>query len=229
MVIGQPSLWSLVKHEVVVTLFGSLPGALGFFLRKLFYPPLFGASGRGVIWGRNLVIRHGHKIVLGDHVVIDDNVVLDAKGSDSSEITIGNRSMISRNSVLSCKNGKIAVGSDVSIGMNALVHAIEGSDVIIGDKTVIAAYVYLIGGGTYRTEMSDIPFKDQGTYAKGGVHIGPNVWIGAQSQILDGVVVNRGAIVAAGAVVNKSVEPASIVGGVPATLIKYRESTEQKA
>lgn len=52
--------------------------------------------------------------------------------------------------------------------------------------------------------------------------IGNDVWIGANVTLLDGVKVGDGAIIAAGAVVTKDVEPYTIVGGVPAKLLKYR-------
>ena len=52
------------------------------------------------------------------------------------------------------------------------------------------------------------------------IHIGKNVWIGANATVLAGVTIGDGAIVAAGAVVNKDVAPRTIVGGVPAKLIK---------
>lgn len=54
------------------------------------------------------------------------------------------------------------------------------------------------------------------------VRIGNDVWIGANAVILPGVTVGDGAVIAAGAVVTKDVKPYSIVGGVPAKLIKYR-------
>ena len=53
-------------------------------------------------------------------------------------------------------------------------------------------------------------------------YIGNDVWIGANSLILDGVSVGDGAIIAAGSVVTKNIEPYSIVGGVPAKFIRYR-------
>lgn len=56
------------------------------------------------------------------------------------------------------------------------------------------------------------------TYAP--IHIGRNVWIGANATVLPGVTVGDGAVVAAGAVVTKDVAPNTIVGGVPAKLIK---------
>jgi acetyltransferase-like isoleucine patch superfamily enzyme len=58
------------------------------------------------------------------------------------------------------------------------------------------------------------------------VTIGHDVWIGEKAIIIDGVTIGTGAIIAAGAVVTKDVEPYAVVGGVPAKLIKYRFSTE---
>lgn len=59
------------------------------------------------------------------------------------------------------------------------------------------------------------------------VRLGHDVWIGANSIIVDGVSIGHGAIVAAGAVVTKDVEPYAIVGGVPAKLIRFRFSPDK--
>jgi len=56
--------------------------------------------------------------------------------------------------------------------------------------------------------------------------VGNDVWIGAGSIVLDGVSIGDGAIIAAGAVVNKDVPPYAIVGGVPARIIRYRFDEE---
>jgi chloramphenicol O-acetyltransferase type B len=58
------------------------------------------------------------------------------------------------------------------------------------------------------------------------VSVGSDVWIGAGSIVLDGVNIGDGAIIAAGAVVNKDVPPYAIVGGVPARIIRYRFDEE---
>lgn len=54
------------------------------------------------------------------------------------------------------------------------------------------------------------------------VEIGNDVWIGYQALIMSGVKIGDGAVIASGAVVTKNVPPYAIVGGVPATIIRYR-------
>jgi acetyltransferase-like isoleucine patch superfamily enzyme len=58
------------------------------------------------------------------------------------------------------------------------------------------------------------------------VSIGADVWIGARAIILGGIKIGHGAIIAAGAIVNKDVPPYAIVGGVPAKFIRYRFDEE---
>ena len=72
-------------------------------------------------------------------------------------------------------------------------------------------------------KQANTTFVDKNYFLESGkVEIGNDVWIGANVTILDGVRVGDGAIIAAGAVVVSDVEPYTIVGGVPAKLIRYR-------
>ena len=64
------------------------------------------------------------------------------------------------------------------------------------------------------------------SYSKGNIIVNDEVWIGANSLILSGVNIGKGAIIAAGSVVTKNIEPYSIYGGNPAKLIKMRFSDE---
>ena len=74
---------------------------------------------------------------------------------------------------------------------------------------------------------TDIPIYRQGETSK-GIVIEDDVWIGARVTILDGVRVGGGSIIAAGAVVSKDVEPFSVVGGVPARVLKSRKPMAKK-
>lgn len=79
-------------------------------------------------------------------------------------------------------------------------------------------------------KQAQITFADKDYFSeKGTIHIGNDVWIGANAIILDDVTIGDGAIIAAGAVVTKDVPPYAIVGGVPAKFIRLRFTEEQVA
>jgi acetyltransferase-like isoleucine patch superfamily enzyme len=220
--LGTNSLLYMIKFELIMLFVSGLPGAPGLLLRKFLFPAILGSVGKNVVFGRNLSIRHGLKIRIGDNVVFDDNVTLDAKGEDNRGISIGSDCILSRNAILSCKNGNITVGSGCMIGINVLIHAIQGSDVTLGDKTLLAAFVYLMGSGSYITDDPTVPFKDQGIIPRGGIVTQSNVWIGSNVQVLDGVTIGTGAIVGSSAVVNKNVASHDVVAGVPIKVIRSR-------
>ena len=100
LVIGRTSLWALIKYETIVTACSWLPGALGFLLRSKLYPILLGRVGANVTFGANVVLRHPHKISIGDNVVVDDGCVLDAKGSTIVGIRIGSVVFVGRHTIL---------------------------------------------------------------------------------------------------------------------------------
>ena len=96
------------------------------------------------------------------------------------------------------------------------------SDVTIGNDVLSGAYCYFIGSGPYVTEQREVPFKKQGFIPQGGIAIADNVWFGSSVQILDGVSVGTGCIIAASSLLNKSVDEYKVMGGVPAKLLKSR-------
>src|ERR1043165_4070184 len=118
LVVGKSGFGALLAYELVVTLTQSVPGALGLALRKTFYPMLLGSCGRNVVFGHNVALRHPHKIHIADDVVVDDNCLLDAKGDDGSGIRIGGGVFIGRNTILSCKGGRIEIAQGANIGFN---------------------------------------------------------------------------------------------------------------
>ncbi len=103
--LGRKSFFVFLKYELIIGCFSWVPGAFGFMLRKWFYPRLLKKVGKGVVFGRNITLRHPHKIAIGANTVVDDNVVLDAKGEANTGIQIGQNAFIGRNSIISCKEG----------------------------------------------------------------------------------------------------------------------------
>jgi len=127
------------------------------------------------------------------------------------------------NSIFTYEN--MQVGNHVSIGYHADFVA-SRSKIIIHDHVVFGPHVSIRGGdhrtdivGRYINTVGDdekLPENDQNVVFEG------DNWIGMNTTILKGVTIGRGCVVAAGAVVNKSTPPYSIVGGVPARVLKMR-------
>ena len=223
MQIGVRSFRALLKYEFVIMLCNARSGAIGYILRRLFYPLIFGRIGRNVTFGRNITIRHPHKIKIGDNCIIDENCVLDAKGDDPRGIEIGNDCVLSRNNILSCKGGRITLGDGTNIAQNSLVHS--ESSVELGKNTLVASYVYFVGGGTHDFSRTDIPVIQQPSLGHGGILVEDNCWFGAGVIVLDGSRIGRDCVIAAGAVVNSDLPPFSIAVGTPARVLKNRLET----
>lgn len=221
--VGRPGWLALLAYEWHTAFLGSIPGAAGFFLRQKLSRGMWGSCGDGVVIGRNVTVRHPHRIHLGDRVVIDDNCVLDAKGGHDRAIVVGNDTIIGRNTVLSCKGGTIALSERVNISLNCTL--ISESALSIGTKVLMAGHGYVIAGGNHGLERTDIPILDQPLVQKGGVAIGDHAWLGANVTVLDGATVGRDATIAAGAVVTRPVPDFAIAGGVPARVLRQRVSS----
>lgn len=220
--IGKRSVWSLLKFEIITVMFQNMPGAIGILCRSLFYPLLFKKIGKGVSFGRGITIRHPNKISIDDNVVVDDYCVLDAKGSDNRGIEIKEGVFIGRNCILYCKNGDIMLEKNVNIGFNSEIFS--GNSVDIGENTIIASFVYIIGGG-HDYSRSDIPISEQGKLHL-GITVEKNCWLGAGAKIFDGVNVGQDTVIGAGAVVIRDIPPFSIAAGVPARVVKSRKAAE---
>lgn len=104
----------------------------------------------------------------------------------------------------------------------------EYDKLYIGNYVSIGAEAVILMGGnnTHRMDwFSMYPFMEkikEAYISKGDTVIADGVWIGMRAMILPGVHIGEGAIVAAGSVVIKDIEPYTIVGGNPATVIKKR-------
>ncbi|OCA84628.1 hypothetical protein A8L44_09505 [Bacillus sp. FJAT-27986] len=113
---------------------------------------------------------------------------------------------------------KVILGDNSGIGTGCVI---EGPT-IIGENVMMGPDV-LIYTVNHETSNISIPMIKQGMTDPEKVSIGNDVWIGARAIILPGVSIGDGAVIAAGAVVTKDIAPYSVVGGVPAKLIKMRK------
>ena len=110
----------------------------------------------------------------------------------------------------------------------------EETDIVleIGNYCSIAGDVkFICGGNHYTNRILTYPidkkiFAKDEALSKGKIVVEDDVWIGTNAMILSGVRIGRGSVVAAGSVVVDNVPPYSIVGGVPAKVIKYRFEKE---
>ena len=221
MVVGERGWGALLYFEITQLLFGLVPGAMGLILRQIFFKPLFKRVGRDVVFGRNLVIRQSHKIVIGDHVIIDDDCTLDGKGENNQGITLGDMVTIGRFSSIVCKNADIVIGSHVNIGTNVKIIAANQGEIRIGNSIDIGSGSHFSGGSYDYSDADVLPSSRR--LETMGIQVEDLAWIGAGVIVLDGVKIGTRSIVAAGAVVTDEVPPLSVAAGVPAQVKKKRE------
>lgn len=217
--VGNVSFFKFLLYEIITFFLGPMPGGLGFFLRKKFYPKLFKKVGRGLIIGRNVVIRHPQNIIIGDFVTIDDNCLIDGRGAGEEGLILEDQVIINRNCMIQAKTGFIKLGKRTSIGSNSVIVSMSGVE--IGEALLTAGNCY-ISAGAYQFDDLETPIMDQTAFSKGPIIIGKNSWFGTGVTVLDGVEIGEGAVIGASSVVNKNIPAFAIAIGVPAKVYKMR-------
>lgn len=114
----------------------------------------------------------------------------------------------------------ITIGRNCNFG--AFNHITATNNIIIGDNCLTGKWVTISDNDHGTTNIEDLKKRpqDRDIVSKGPVIIGKNVWIGDKATILGGVTIGNGAVIAANSVVTKDVPPYSVVGGIPAKVIK---------
>jgi acetyltransferase-like isoleucine patch superfamily enzyme len=141
----------------------------------------------------------GTKIIIGANSEIYDFVVIRAVGG-MGDIVIGEYCYLNPHTVLYSGNG-----------------------IILGNHVLIAPNCSIVPTN-HSYSLINVPIRKQGFMpSKGGVVCEDDVWIGANCVLLDGAYIEKGAIIAAGSVVNGRVPAYQIWGGSPAKYIKERD------
>jgi acetyltransferase-like isoleucine patch superfamily enzyme len=228
LVLGKYSFWGLIKYEIITSILGPFPGALGLFLRKIFYPTLFREVGKGVVFGRNIVIRSPQNISLGNQVLIDDYSVIDARGAGDKGVVIGDQVIINRSSSIQAKLGEITIGSFTDIGMFSVVHSQGG--VYIGEMVTLGGGCK-ISGGRFQVNRTandeeeaaeNFALREQMRFSSGPIKIKSKSILGMGAIVLDGVEIGEGCVIGAGSVVIENIPEYSVAAGSPAKVIKKR-------
>jgi len=173
--------------------------------------------------GKRSTVLAPHLINFNKNLMIADDCHIDALSKEG--IVIGTNVSIQKRTVIKCSGslrhlGKgLKLGNNVGIGSNSFLGCAGGIE--IGDDTIIGNFVSF-HSENHNYNNNNIPIRLQGVNHK-GIKIGKDCWIGAKVTILDGTILGDGCIVAAGAVLNGKEYPKnSIIGGVPAKVIKSR-------
>ncbi len=207
-----------VLEQACCALVGWIPTIVGIGLRGVLYRLILRMEGVAAI-ENGVRLRFASHIRLGRGVYLDQGVYLHACPQG---ITIGDHTFIMHGAVLHVYNFRDLPHAFIRIGRDSLIgelNVLRGQGgITIGDRVYTAPLVQILAVNHVFDDPGR-PMVAQGITAE-GITIEDDCWIGAGAIITDGVTVGRGAVVAAGAVVTGDVPPHTVVGGVPARVLR---------
>lgn len=213
---SSPARYAL--EQTLYALIGWLPTVIGIALRAVFYRLILRMDGIAAI-ENGVRLRFADQIHLGRGVYLDQGVYLHACPQG---ISIGDNSFVMHGAVLHVYNFRELPHAFIHIGRDSLIgelNVLRGQGgITIGDRVYTAPLVQLLAVNHVYDDPAR-PMVEQGITAA-GIVVEDDVWIGAGAIITDGVTIGRGAVVAAGAVVTADVPAHTVVGGIPARVLK---------
>lgn len=177
-------------------------------------------TGKKVFVGNSTKIYNSRNIIFGKGVTIERHCVID--GYASEKIALGNNAKIGAFSTITSTSHFSKYGKGLQMGNNSAVgdftHFGAAGGIEIGNDVIMGSYISFHSENHNFSDSTQL-IREQGVSSK-GIKIGNNIWVGAKVTFLDGCVVADNCVVAAGAVVNGVYPENSIIGGVPAKVIK---------
>ena len=221
------SVLRYIVEQGLFLLVGWIPTVVGIGFRGVLYRLILKMDGLAAI-ENGVRLRFADNIRLGKGVYIDQGSYLHACPGG---ITIGEDTLVMHGAILHVYNFRNIPHSGIKIGRNSLIGeytVVRGQGgVEIGDRVYTSPFTQIIAVN-HLFDDPERSFTEQGITAE-GIIIEDDVWLGAGAVITDGVRVGRGAVVAAGAVVTKDVPPLTVVGGVPAQIIRKIDGLDSQS
>ncbi|HMR98076.1 MAG TPA: acyltransferase [Anaerolineales bacterium] len=221
------SIFRYFYEQFFLVLLGWVPTIVGIAIRSVLYKLILRMDGFAAI-ENNVRLRFADHIKLGNGSYLDHGTYLHACPNG---IEIGERSIVMHGAILHVYNFRGMPNSGIKIGRDSLIgeySIIRGQGgVTIGDRVYTSPFTQIISVN-HIFDDPNRPFVEQGITAE-GIVIEDDVWLGAGSIVTDGVRVGKGAVVAAGAVVTQDVPPHTVVGGVPAKVLREIDGKTIKA
>lgn len=175
---------------------------------------------RGMLLGQGVKFFNLPKITWGKFLKLGDHVYVSALGksgiSFGNGVGIGAFSRIVLSTSLNQLGEYIKIGNNVGIGEYAYLGGAGGLE--IGNDCIVGQY-FSCHPENHNYHDANVPYRFQGVLRK-GIKIGNNCWIGSKVTILDGVTLGDNCVIAAGSVVTKSMPANSVIGGIPAKVLK---------
>lgn len=175
--------------------------------------------------GGRVRVRCAERLTVGPFAAIGEESIIDASGYRGVRLgrgaKLGRRVIVTTTSQLSKRGVGLVLGEFTGIGDYAHIGCSGG--VTFGSNVIAGPYL-TCHSQEHITQDLHRPIRLQGT-RESEVVVGDDVWIGARVTLLSGSRVGDGCIVAAGSVVRGEFPPRSIIGGVPARVLKSRGET----
>jgi acetyltransferase-like isoleucine patch superfamily enzyme len=194
-----------------------------FFIRGLWMRLFLGAVKGKLLIGKNVAIRYASNLLVGRDTIIEDGVEINCLTRQGihfgDRVSVGKYAIIRPSNIYGGPIGEgLVLGNHSNIGPYNYIGCSGkitiGNNVMLGPRVSIYAENHVF-------DNPNLTIKEQGVQRL-DVIIEDDCWIASNAVILAGVTIGKGSVIAAGAVVTESVPAYSVVGGVPAKIIKSR-------
>lgn len=190
------------------------------FKRFLMLARGYVSTGKKIYLGSNCTISNKRNIQFGKNVTIENSTKID--GYARQKLQFGNNVKIGAYSSISCTSHLSKYGKGIKIGDNSstgqFIEFGAAGGIEIGSDVIMGSYISF-HSENHNFEESGKLIREQGVTSK-GIKLGNNIWVGAKVTFLDGCIVGNNSVVAAGAVVNGEYPDNSVIGGIPAKILK---------